>query len=86
MPKIIQTAIYVTKRLDFRYLWIDRLCIVQDNREDWEAQAKQMARIYENAVLTLAAIGSKTAQKAFIVRAGKSVQTHQLKQYTAELK
>lgn len=45
-------------KLGFRYIWIDSLCIVQDDAEDWEIQASLMSEIYQDAVLTLAATSS----------------------------
>ncbi|KAK4212769.1 heterokaryon incompatibility protein-domain-containing protein [Rhypophila decipiens] len=41
--------------LGFSYLWIDSLCIVQDDSADWEAEAAHMAAVYSNATLTFAA-------------------------------
>ncbi|KAM0226806.1 hypothetical protein ACHAP5_012310 [Fusarium lateritium] len=48
-------AIWITERLGLSYLWIDSLCIVQDDRQDWQKEASQMSRIYGAAYLTLAA-------------------------------
>jgi hypothetical protein len=45
-------------KLGFRYIWIDSLCIIQDDAEDWETQSALMSEIYQNAVLTLAATSS----------------------------
>jgi hypothetical protein len=67
MPRTIQDALEVTKRLGFRYIWIDRLCIIQDDTADWEGEARQMARIYENAVLTLAAMGAKDSSEGLFL-------------------
>ncbi|KAH7380308.1 heterokaryon incompatibility protein-domain-containing protein, partial [Phaeosphaeria sp. MPI-PUGE-AT-0046c] len=55
LPKTFRDAIIVTKTLDFQYLWIDSLCIVQDDHEDWAREAAKMADIYESAELTIAA-------------------------------
>lgn len=33
-PLIFQHAIHVTRQLGVKYLWIDSLCIVQDDSED----------------------------------------------------
>jgi hypothetical protein len=38
-----------------RYLWIDSLCILQDNEADWENEAANMGLVYENASYTIAA-------------------------------
>jgi hypothetical protein len=45
-------------KLGFRYIWIDSLCIIQDDAEDWEVQSSLMSEIYQDAVLTLAATSS----------------------------
>lgn len=45
-------------RLGLRYIWIDSLCIIQDDAEDWEVQSALMSEIYQNAVLTIAATSS----------------------------
>jgi len=52
-------AITICRRLGIYFLWIDSLCIIQDSDEDWKDQAGQMADIYENAYLTLAATKSR---------------------------
>lgn len=41
-----------------RYLWIDSLCICQDDLNDWERESAQMAAVYSNSYLTLAAVKS----------------------------
>ncbi|ERF76416.1 hypothetical protein EPUS_06974 [Endocarpon pusillum Z07020] len=55
LPQTMQDAILITRRFGVRYLWIDALCIIQDSEDDWRSEAKQMARIYKNALLTIAA-------------------------------
>ncbi|KAK4452010.1 heterokaryon incompatibility protein-domain-containing protein [Podospora aff. communis PSN243] len=55
LPQVMRDAIQITRQFGVRYLWIDALCIVQDSRTDWACQAKEMAAIYKNATLTIAA-------------------------------
>ena len=59
LNKTFQDAIRVTRALGIRWLWIDALCIIQDDRADWALEAAKMALIYENSLITLAATGSK---------------------------
>ncbi|KAK4201706.1 heterokaryon incompatibility protein-domain-containing protein [Triangularia verruculosa] len=62
MPLTLQHAIHVTRQLNYRYLWVDALCIIQDHASDWDEQAAQMQHIYEGAVLTIAAdVGDNSA-------------------------
>ncbi|KAF2753931.1 HET-domain-containing protein [Pseudovirgaria hyperparasitica] len=55
LPHSFTDAIRVTRLLGFRYLWIDSLCIIQDDLKDWEEEAPMMGTIYENAYLTISA-------------------------------
>jgi hypothetical protein len=47
LPLTMQDAITTTRALGFRYLWIDSVCIIQDNASDWERESRQMGSIYE---------------------------------------
>ncbi|KAK8220914.1 heterokaryon incompatibility protein-domain-containing protein [Phyllosticta capitalensis] len=59
VPATIQDAMIACHHLGIRYLWVDRLCIQQDdnnpNREK-QAQLNQMDRIYNHALVTLAVV------------------------------
>ncbi|KAE9371965.1 HET-domain-containing protein [Stipitochalara longipes BDJ] len=58
LPNTIQDAMTVTKRLGYRYLWVDRYCIDQENKQETDDQVGKMDVIYKNAELTIiAAIG-----------------------------
>lgn len=57
-PKTFQDAISVTRQLQCRYLWIDSLCIIQDDAEDWRHEATRMADVYGNSYVTVAATAS----------------------------
>jgi hypothetical protein len=58
LPKTFQDAVGITRKLGKRYLWIDSLCIIQDNSKDWQTEGLRMHETYGNAYLTIAA--SKT--------------------------
>ena len=66
LPPSMQDAISVTRKFGVRYLWIDSLCIVQDNLEDWSHEAAQMASIYENAFLTIGATSTASDEESFL--------------------
>ncbi|KAK7973872.1 hypothetical protein PG989_015720 [Apiospora arundinis] len=48
-------AICMTRRFGIGYIWIDSLCIIQDDAPDWQRESAQMASIYRNTYLTIAA-------------------------------
>ncbi|KAG8529700.1 uncharacterized protein KY384_005181 [Bacidia gigantensis] len=55
LPATIQRAMKFTLQLGFDLLWVDCLCIVQDDPVHAAAQINNMASIYSNACLTLCA-------------------------------
>ena len=59
LSKTFQDAIIITNNLGYRYIWIDSLCIIQNDYQDWELESKNMASIYQNSILTIAASKSK---------------------------
>ena len=58
LPKSFRDAVDFTRKLEIRYLWIDSLCIVQDDDEDWRRESANMDEIYQNAFLTISALNS----------------------------
>jgi hypothetical protein len=42
LPKAFQEAVMITRKLGYKYMWIDSLCIIQASARDWEVQAKVM--------------------------------------------
>ncbi|KAI9856310.1 MAG: hypothetical protein M1813_009146 [Trichoglossum hirsutum] len=58
IPKTIRDAIIITRKLGLRYLWVDALCIIQDDDEDWQREAAQMGLVYRNALFTISATGA----------------------------
>jgi hypothetical protein len=67
LPKPILEAIEVTRRIGVPYLWVDRLCILQDDRVDQQNECDRMCDIYERALLTLAALGDDTGEKGLFL-------------------
>lgn len=55
LPRTFRDAVSVARSLCVGYLWIDSLCIVQDDAQDWAEQAGQMGNIYSACYLTVAA-------------------------------
>ena len=60
VPLTWRQIIQYCLKLDISYLWIDALCIIQDDAEDWQEESAKMADIYQNSFLTLAATASSS--------------------------
>ncbi|KAF9469586.1 heterokaryon incompatibility protein-domain-containing protein [Collybia nuda] len=54
LPRTFQDAVTITRGLGLQYIWIDSLCIIQKDAEDWEQQSAVMADIYANCYLNIA--------------------------------
>lgn len=66
LPPTFSDAIYVARALGFTHIWIDSLCIIQDDKLDWEHQSSKMASIYSNADLVLGIAAAKSANEGFL--------------------
>ncbi|KAJ4327851.1 hypothetical protein N0V84_001661 [Fusarium piperis] len=71
LPLNFKDAINITRRLGFRYIWIDSLCIMQDSSDDWTIESTKMAAVYENAVATIAALCSPGSSHGILPRAAQ---------------
>ena len=67
LPKTILDAIIVTRKLGFRYLWVDTLCVIQDSTKDWETACATMAGIYANSACTIAASASEDDESGLLL-------------------
>lgn len=54
-PKTFVDAITITRHLGLRFIWIDSLCICQDDAQDWARESARMCDVYSNAHLVIAA-------------------------------
>ena len=82
LPCTFQDAIRVTSALGIRYLWIDSLCIVQDDKKDWAVEAAKMAHIYRGSYLTIAATSAANGDGGLFlgsVQAGLKMQPKRAK-------
>lgn len=66
LPATFRNAVSVTRSLGIPYLWIDSICILQGDKEDWEIEGSKMADVYSNAYLTIAAANAAGDAEGFL--------------------
>ena len=66
LPKTFQDAIELTRLLGLRYLWIDALCIVQDDQNDWRKESASMCAVFENAELSISALSATDSHSGML--------------------
>jgi hypothetical protein len=55
LPQTIRDAISLVASIGERYLWIDSMCIIQDDYSNKQEQIEQMDRVYGSALFTIVA-------------------------------
>lgn len=65
LPPVFAQAVFLTRALGIRYLWIDALCIVQTDQKDWHNEAARLSDVYWNTICRFAVTSSKTPQEGF---------------------
>lgn len=72
--KTHQNAFHLAQLMGVRYIWIDALCIIQDDLEDWAVESRKMGDIYGGAHLTIVAGSSADSRRGFLPSRSNAVQ------------
>lgn len=62
----VQDAVSVCRGLGIRFLWVDSLCIIQDDETDWRNEAASMRLVYSNSRLTIVAHTASSCKEGFL--------------------
>lgn len=68
LPRNFQDAITVTRGLGVRYIWIDSLCIIQDDVGDWYNESARMEQVFSEAYCTIGAGSAESSIQGFLSR------------------
>lgn len=66
LPATFTNAIRICRELGIEYLWIDSLCIIQNDTQDWEKEAAQMGLVYSHALVVISGASSKSPDVPFL--------------------
>ncbi|KAF5661248.1 tol [Fusarium circinatum] len=81
LSRLFIDACNTTKRLSHEYLWINTLCIIQDDPADWQHEVGSMASIYGNSWLNLSADGNDAAEHGLFCPSSKRADRPWLPEY-----
>lgn len=73
LPATLADALNIAERLGLRYIWIDSLCIVQDDPVEWAKEGSKMAGIYHGSYVTIAASSSCSSRDGIFNHRSKSI-------------
>lgn len=66
LPQTIQDAVIATRALGVSCLWVDSMCIIQDDVEDKAQEVNRMGDVYANSYLTISASRASKAAEGFL--------------------
>lgn len=72
LPRTFREVIQVMRQVHISYIWIDSLCIIQDDQEDWGREAARMRQIYSGSSIVISAEDSKDSLQGCFVDAEQS--------------
>ncbi|KAJ1328916.1 HET domain-containing protein [Microdochium nivale] len=66
-------AVTLARALSMPFIWIDALCIVQDDKDDWKHEAARMGDVYSNSFVTLCVLSTWSCLEGFLERSSDGV-------------
>lgn len=78
MPRTIQDAVTICRKLGVRYLWVDALCIIQEDLPDWIEESVKMCSVYTNALCTISAAHADGVSGGIFSKQEFASHTHEL--------
>jgi hypothetical protein len=66
LPNTFKHAVYCTRNLNIRYLWIDSICIIQGMDGDFAHEAQTMEDVYSGAYCVVAASRASDQRDGFL--------------------
>ncbi|KAK0327900.1 hypothetical protein LTR82_001418 [Friedmanniomyces endolithicus] len=75
LKKSVQDAITLVQRFGVSYLWVDTLCILQDDPQDLAREIADMHNIYSNAVCNIAASDAEADDEGCFVNRDPALVT-----------
>jgi hypothetical protein len=73
LPRTFRDALEITRKLDLKYIWIDSLCIIQDDERDWQIESGRMSAVYGGSYINIAASSARHANEGLFLRSQSTV-------------
>ena len=83
IPRTVRDAMRLVEDLGERYLWIDSLCLMQDDEEDLHDMMRKMDLVYGHSYFTIIAASGKDAEAGL---PGLQLERQGILQYAEEIK
>ncbi|KAL7938427.1 heterokaryon incompatibility domain-containing protein [Trichoderma chlorosporum] len=66
LPQTVADAVQACRDLQVRYLWVDALCIIQGDEDDWSEESFNMSKVYSHSFITLCILQANACTSGFL--------------------
>ncbi len=66
LTPVIKDSLRVCQSLHIKYIWIDALCIIQGDADDWDYESERMGLIYYHSCVTICSLASRSCLEGFL--------------------
>ena len=74
LPVAFRDAISICRSAGIHRLWIDSLCIIQNDEQDWATESAKMADIFANAIFVIAAMSISSPEESLLAKSSTDVR------------
>ncbi|KAI3529290.1 hypothetical protein CSPX01_15605 [Colletotrichum filicis] len=66
LSPVIRDTIKVCRALGIFYLWVDALCIIQEDNVDWDRESQMVGQIYHSCYVTICPLSSQSCLEGYL--------------------
>ncbi|KAL4938477.1 heterokaryon incompatibility protein-domain-containing protein [Aspergillus oleicola] len=66
LSKTVRDAVITTRGLGLKYIWVDCLCMIQDDKDDQMKQIQSLSDIFQGAFVTISAASASSSSQGFL--------------------
>ncbi|KAI1458601.1 HET-domain-containing protein [Annulohypoxylon moriforme] len=66
LPKTLADAVRVCREIGIRYMWVDSLCIIQGDEDDWTRESFDMSKVFARCFLSLCVLRGNSCSSGFL--------------------
>ncbi|KAF6835100.1 hypothetical protein CPLU01_04578 [Colletotrichum plurivorum] len=74
-PVVLDTVL-VCRALQIRYLWVDALCIIQGDKQDWDRESQIMGEVYYSCSVTICPVSSRSCLQGYLNPRPRGLDLH----------
>ncbi|KAI9642444.1 hypothetical protein NHQ30_009249 [Ciborinia camelliae] len=68
LPATFKDAVEIARRLGLHFIWIDSLCIIQNDADDWQKESALMSSVYGGSAINIAAYSARDSSQGCLLK------------------